>query len=524
MLFCQIFFGQFVFCQSVWFDVRKFGALGNGQANEAQNIQKAIDACAQAGGGKVYFPAGKYLTSTFFLKGNTSLFLENGAEILASRNPQDYTQSKGIYSTETDVPCLVMADKVENISIEGMGKFDGQAEHEWSDLKEVDNFIKWETENARSAGIEMKRVYAKDPKVCLFYITHCKNVKLKDIKITASPNWAVHLAHCEDVVVDGIGLYSSLEKGVNSDGLDIDGCRNVRIANCHIETGDDAICLKSTNKNGLYHACENITVTNCTLVSTSTALKIGTESHGDFRNIVFSNSVISNTNRGIGIFVRDGATVDGVIFSNLVIECKRKHFNWWGDGDPIRFVLLKRKPESRLGNIRNVLVSHVVARGQGSSLVSGFEGDAQTPARNLENIRFEQVQLDLEKEDLNDKRAMYVLQINNAADVHLTHCKLFFSKNQTEPKWQSGLAAKNIGLLSIQNCEVDGCEKNPSMWFDDVKVAELQSVQLREETDCYLKLEGKNTARIHIEMAIEEDNKPCIQFGNGVKKSALKWD
>jgi polygalacturonase len=452
--------------------------------------------------------------------------LEAGSEILASRNPADYTISKGIYSTETDVPCLIMADKLENIGFEGPGKINGQAEHEWADLRELDNFIKEETETARLAGMEMKRAYALDPKVCLFYITNCRNVRMKEITITASPNWAVHLANCSDVVVHGISLYSNLEKGVNSDGLDIDGCKNVRISDCHIETGDDAICLKSTNKNGVYHSCENVTVTNCTLISTSTALKIGTESHGDFRNIIFSNSVISNTNRGIGIFVRDGANVDGVIFSNLVIDCRRKHFNWWGDGDPIRFVLLKRKPDSRLGSIKNVLVSNVIARGQGSSLIAGFEGDGAIPFRNLENIQLENVHITQEAEELPDKRASSILKLKQITGVSIRNSSFAFSKTKTESRWSHSIEAQNIINLDMENCQVEGQtpKKSPGLKFAFVSGAYLQNVTLQNPEECYLRLEGESSKNIRIHLETEEDQKPCISYGDGVNKKAVVVD
>ena len=524
LLFAQITFCPTGFSQNKEFNIKNYGASQNGIQNCAASIQKAIDACASAGGGTVYFPAGKFLTSTFNLKSNVFLYLDAGSELLASRNPADYTQSKGIYSTETDVPCLIMADKLENIGFEGPGKINGQAEHEWSDLKEMDNFIKTEIEIARKSGTEMKRAYAKDPKVCLFYITNCRNVRMKDITISASPNWAVHLANCTDVMVQGISLYSSLDKGVNSDGLDIDACKNVRIADCHIETGDDAICLKSTSKNGVYNSCENVTVTNCTLISTSTALKIGTESHGDFKNIIFSNSVISNTNRGIGIFVRDGATVDGVIFSNLVIESKRKHFNWWGDGDPIRFVLLKRKPESRLGAIRNVLISNVVAKGQGSSLIAGFEGEESLPSKQIENIRLNEVHIIMEAEDLADKRAENILNLKNIKGVSIRNSSFRFETKKQEPAWASALKVSSVTDLVLDQCLVDGilAKKSSAIHFNDVEHAKLENVNLINSENCYLKVEGAKSKKIQIEWEGEEDEKPCIQIGKEVGKKAVK--
>jgi hypothetical protein len=234
-------------------------------------------------------------------------------------------------------------------------------------------------------------------------------------------------------------------KGVNSDGIDIDGCKDVMISDCHISTGDDAICLKSTNRDGKYTNCENITVTNCTLTSTSAALKIGTETFGDFRNIVFSNCVISNTNRGIGIFVRDGGTVSDVIFSNITMRTDRKHFNWWGDGDAIHFVLLKRTPQSKLGTIRNILVENVVAHGQGTSLVSGH------PEKELENITLSNVQLFMHPESLPDKRATHALAVSRVKSLQLRDVSVRWDTLSPEPAWGSALRITDVAELTIDH-------------------------------------------------------------------------
>lgn len=517
--------GSIYTSQAADFPISRFGAIANSPTNASTAIQKAIDAAFEAGGGRVVFEPGSYTTSTFYLKSNVTLFFENGALLKASQNVADYKATKGIFSTETDVPSLIMADRVQNICIEGMGIIDGQAQHEWAPLREVDRFIEKETEIARNAGVEMKRAYALDPKVCLFYITNAQNVNLRQLTIKNSPNWAVHFANCQDVLIQGIRLFSSLDKGVNSDGLDMDGCRNVRISDCHIETGDDAICLKSTNKNGVFYACENITVTNCTLISTSTALKIGTESHGDFRNIVFSNSAIMNTNRGIGIFVRDGAHVDGVIFSNLTISCRRKHFNWWGDGDPIRFVLLKRRPDSRLGSIRNVLVSNVIAKGQGSSLVAGFEGDEQTPPRDLENICFDQVQIEMEAEELPDKRSMEVLTIRNTSGLRLLGGNLSFAGTQSEKSWSHVMSIKKSKDIEVSQLQLKTKEeiKAAPLAIFDASRANFTGLAISGNAGPALLISGSSCSDVNISKGFGALGSSAVSFSSGAKKTSLKF-
>jgi polygalacturonase len=362
------------------FNIKHYGAEGQKQQDAGQAIQQAIDACAAAGGGLVYFPPGAYTSATVALKSNVTLHLEAGVVWYASRDSSAYNLTKSSGFGEIGVPVLLYGKNLQNISITGKGTIDGQAEHTWEDLKGPDNFIALETENARRSGVKMKRAYAVAPRVSLVYLVDCRNIHIENITLQWSPHWTLHVAHSQQVFIRGIRLFTDLKKGVNADGIDIDGCKDVMITDCHIATGDDAICLKSTNRDGRFTNCENITVSNCTLTSTSAALKIGTETFGDFRNIVFSNCTISNTNRGIGIFVRDGGTVEGVLFSNLVMDCSRKDFFWWGDGDALRIVLLKRTPQSKLGTIRNIVVSNVVANVQGSSLIAGHT------EKEIENI------------------------------------------------------------------------------------------------------------------------------------------
>jgi polygalacturonase len=418
------------------------GAVADPAVHSTAAIQRAIDAAHAAGGGTVVVPNGRFLTGTLELKSGVRLDLDAGAVLLASRDPQAY----GVTGLD-NAPVLIHAHQARGIAITGRGVIDGQAVQQWGPLGEVDSFIAAETEIARKAGIEMKRAYTVKPNPCLVFFTGCEDVLLEDAAFLNSGFWSVHLGDCHRVSVRGVRIESSLETGVNADGLDIDSCRDVRVSDCTISTGDDAICLKTTIKAG-GKPCEDIVVTGCTLVSTSCALKLGTESHGDFRRIVFSDCVIRNSNRGIGIFVRDGANVSDVLFSNLVIECNRKHFNWWGDGDPIRFVVLKRQPDSRLGSIRNVVVSNVIARGQGTSLIAGHPGDGR-----VENITLRGVQLVMEPEGTADKRATHGLILRDLDGVTLDDLRVSWDTAKGgEKQWASAVSAERTKRLRQSNC------------------------------------------------------------------------
>jgi polygalacturonase len=500
------------------FNVRDFGASGR-KADLAQPaIQKAIDAAAAAGGGTVYFPPGAYTTATLRLVSNLTLHLEAGAVVYASQDPELYKQHQGIGGGEGQAPVLFYAHKLQNLAFTGLGTVDGQARHVWEDLKEVDGFIKAETEGARAAGVEMKRAYALDPKVNLFFIVDCENVRVENLTITASPNWGLHVQWCKDVVIRGIRLFSSLTHGVNSDGIDIDGSRNVLISDCVIETGDDAICLKSTNKGGRFEPVENVTVTNCVLTSTSAGLKIGTESHGDFRHIVFSNCVVRNANRGVNIVVRDGATVENVLFSNLTLDTRRKHFNWWGDGDAIRFVVLQRTPASRVGTIRNVTVQNVIAHAQGTSLIEGFEGQP------LQNITLSNVQVFMHPEEAPDKRATHAFDFRKVDGLTLREVTVHWDEQQPEPGWRSALHASQVRDLTVDQLRArQGLvgSGQPVLQLHEVRQALITRSRPQEGAGPLLKVTGAGSQGISlrhndpagakVEVAKEVDRKAVVQ-------------
>ncbi len=164
-----------------------------------------------------------------------------------------------------------------------------------------------------------------------------------------------------------------------ADGIDPDGCRDVRISDSVIETGDDALVFYSTNLFGPARPCEDITVTNCRLTSSSSAIKFCDGNQDCVRRVAIDNCVITNSNRGIAFMVFDGGYVSDVVISNLTIECTRRDWFWWGDGDPIHFNVKRRSEidsrpraeEPPAGSIRNVLIRGVIARGTGESSIEG---------------------------------------------------------------------------------------------------------------------------------------------------------
>lgn len=356
------------------YSVLDFGAVGDGITLDTAALQAAIDACTLAGGGQVRLPAGRsYLAGSFELKSHVDFHLESGSVLKSSSREEDFPLFAFTTGAEAGKRLWIGGKHAEHISITGGGTIDGNC-HGFS--LEEGPYIH-------------TRTLAWRPAMTCF--EDCRHFTVRDVTLRNAANWTLHFSGCEDVVVEGVRIYNDL-KFPNCDGIDPDHCRNVRISNCHIEAGDDCIVLKNTAPFAKYGPTENITVSNCTLISTSSAIKIGTESVDDFRNLVFTNCVIQKSNRGLSIQLRDGGNVENVIFSHMTVETRRFHDMWWGAAEAIYVTALPRNAETAVGQIRNVVFSHILCRGENGIFLYGSEAD------RIQNILFDGVQMRLTSE------------------------------------------------------------------------------------------------------------------------------
>ncbi|MBQ8520731.1 MAG: right-handed parallel beta-helix repeat-containing protein [Bacteroides sp.] len=437
------------------YNVRDYGAVSDTTVLSTTAMQQAIDACHRAGGGTVWVPAGNYLCTELILKDNITLHLDNGATIYASRKVADYTHSKGYAVGATDIDrayALIRANQARNIGITGKGTLHCRAERVSYQRTPYpvakDSVTGREVANAHKYGADYRTKYKKVPPYTgAISMDNCTNVTLRDIQVIEANGWSVHLRGCERVVADGLYIESSGKNGVNSDGLDIDGCSRVMIQNCVIDTGDDALCLKTTrNAEGKAFPCRWITVSNCVLTSSSAALKLGTESHADFSDITVSNCVIRSANRGLNMIIRDGGKVRNVMFSNLVIDCVRKATFWWGNGDPLYFTIQKRKGAESAGSIENVTLNHIIAHGQSGVRMEGF-------SEHLKNIRMEDFQLFMHPEDAIDKRARNAFLFDGVDGLKLEDCSVIWDKTNVPDEWESAFLFHDVNGLEAEKLD-----------------------------------------------------------------------
>ncbi len=300
--------------------VLDFGAKGNGVADDAKAIQAAINACSNAGGGEVIFSANhEYLTGPVELKSNVHVVLETNAVWKA--NPDERIYHKSAFGkNEGEGMMWIWAKDIENLSFSGHGTIHG-------------NGIRFMGKELADS-YELKPVTTFDPRPHVLTLIGVKNLSIRDITIKEGAYWTVHLIGCDGAVIDGINLLNNL-KIRNGDGIDLDHSKNVRIANCHITSGDDAICFKNRREYEEYGSCHDIVVTNCVMESRSCTVKLGSENMDSIYNVTIDNCVITGSNRGLGIQNRDEGTITNVVFSNIILDCRLWSDVWWGKAEPI---------------------------------------------------------------------------------------------------------------------------------------------------------------------------------------------
>ena len=255
------------------FNVRDHGAKGDGRANDRAALQSALDACAKAGGGTVRVPPGDYLSGALRMASGVTLHLEAGATLWASTNKSDYA---GVSERH-----FLAAEGAQHLALAGRGVIHGQGTADYG--------ARW--------GVPKKPEF----RAGILLFTDCRDVTVRDVTILYSDAWTLHFKRCENVTVEDVTIRNNYRR-LNSDGIDPNSCRRVRIARCRISAGVDCIVLKSTEA----YPCEDVTVTDCFLESAASELKLGTESHGDFRDNRFANCVISNSPTGIGFCLKIG--------------------------------------------------------------------------------------------------------------------------------------------------------------------------------------------------------------------------
>jgi hypothetical protein len=506
MLLKKIFFVLTLVIASVFLyahdiDVRKYGAKGDSTTLNSVAIQKAIDDCNKSGGGRVIFPQGKYLSGTIVLKDNVTLFLQKGAIILGSTRVEDYQNLDPFADgLGTGVGwALVVAVDAKNIGVEGEGAIDGQGSKLKAEQILTDN---------RPEGQRWGR------RPFLLRVVRCNGVHVKDVTLYYSAAWTSHYFQSTNIRIEKIKI---LSRGVaHNDGIDIDGCQDVEIKDCDINSGDDALCFKTTSSK---MACRDIVVSGMKLKSSQGAIKMGTESMADFENIKISHCYIYETNNGgIKLLTVDGAHLRNVEVSDIeMVDVKTPILVRLGSR---LSVFRKGKDEQQeTGTLENVLIKNVKAVSADSTQLKPASGILITgvPGHDITNLRLQNIDIYLPGGGSIEQART---EVPEAVDKY-PEVKTF---GPTIPAY--GLWARHVNGLKLDNISfhLKATDMRPAIICEEGKNIEIVDCHIPLTTGGESFIRLKNIDSILIKNNKAEGSAAAFVHVDGSKTASIKLD
>jgi hypothetical protein len=467
--------------------VRDFGAKGNGKSKDTDAIQAAIDAAGRSGGGAVYVPPGEYVSGTLRLRDRIAFRLAAGATLIASADDADFDPYEELdYESFADREttdfsfALLQGRALQDIGIFGPGRIDGNR-----------------TKRGGPKPIALKQ---------------CRNIQIHDLAIDNAANYNISLLGCDKVDIVGVTIRNGY-----SDGIDPDCCKNVRIANCRIESRDDAIVAKASLALGVRRSTENVLVTDCALVDVRNALKLGTESGGDFRNIVFRNCTISGRSvgwkpygwkpqpsAGISLITVDGGILERVRVSGITMTGVRA---------PL-FVRLGRRGLGQTvraaGELKDISIGHIVATG--ATWPSSITG---IPGHPISNISLNDIRITgkgggkaaLLSRDVPEREKQYpdatMFRDLPAYGLYCRHVNAL-SADQVDLTVERPDARPAVLLDDVRQADLRAIAATlpadgvPVFWLRSVRDGTLRGLRRRAGTKTLVRLSGSGTARVRL--------------------------
>ena len=505
-------------------NVKDFGAIGDGKTLNSETLQKAIDECNKSGGGKVIFPEGIYLSGTIALKNNVTLHFQKGARLLGSTNIEDYknldpfTEGLGI-----DVGwALLVAIDLKNIGIEGEGAIDGQG----SKLK-AEHILK----DTRPEGQRWGR------RPFLVRIVRCDGVTVKDITLNYAAAWTSHYFQSKNIAIENVKIVSV---GVaHNDGIGIDGCQDVRIKNCDVVSGDDALVFKTTSSK---MGCKNIVVSGMRLKSNQAGIKMGTESMAPFEDIKISDCHIYDTkNGGIKLFTVDGAHLRNIEISNITMDEVRTPM-LFRLGSRLNVFRKTQDTKQPTGTFENVVIRNVKAKAADSAQLKPPSGILITgvPGHYITNLTLENIEIDL----LGSGNAEIARHKVPEAIDQYPEVKTFGPIIPAYGVWArhvKGLKLKNITFRIKQNdlrpvfiCE-DGKDIELTGWnvpetnggeaimrLENVEGAAITKINVKGSAQAFVRVEGKDSKKVKLSKNKTPGIKKTIETSAEVKLDVAK--
>lgn len=528
-------------------DIFSYGAKGDGRTVDTEAIQAAIDSCYEEGGGMVYFQKGCFISGTIYLKSNVTLYLEAGATLKASNNLADFPIIPSKYSSKYPYKpdgarvtfdtiklyknnqdkgfvthkALIYAEDQQNIFIIGRGTIDGNWYH-WKD-EPWENISFWER-----------------PQIIQF--RGCKNIHIQGITLRNVGTWVQLYRSCSNIIIEGITVDSranpDIEKprfadypGTNMDGLSLTDCKNVRISNCFINSGDDGIVLKSFSPD---EYCQDIVISNCVVSSNASGIKIGTETSGGFRDIIVQNCVVYDTRcDALSIMTVDGARIERINFSNVSIR------NIKGTAIFIRLGTRNRinKYNAKINtpHLKDIMIENILGTGIESEYGCSITGTSNYKVENicLRNINLHFVG-DGKLEDAfitvpeNEKEypygkmfgrlPTYGFFIRHAKNIALENIQVDFGREDFRP----ALFFDDVDQLDIKGFKAPGTLNTPEL----IRLVNTQDVLISDSRptsviSVFLTVYGDRSNKIILQNNVLRDAKQKYFFKKGSTKNIL---
>ena len=487
------------------FNVKEHGATGNGEALDSGAINQAIAVCNEHGGGVVYVPPGIYRCGTVILKSNVTLYLEAGATILGSKTLSDYSLQAGPSARgDANQKHLIFARDAENIGLAGPGRIDGQGSAFWVPSGRV---VPPPEESWRDVATYDWKPLDRPSPLLEFY--NCHNLRIEDVRIENAAGWTLRPIQCERVLIRGIQIKNPVI-GPNTDGIDPTCCQNVFISDCLIDTGDDAICLKSGSPyGGEPRVSKNITITNCVLTCCCNGLKFGTATRGGFENVTFTNSVIFNEAvdlkarviSGIALEMVDGGWLEGVVVSNIRMQRVRTPiFMRRGNRRP--------RPDGTPGTLRGVMIENIHATE--SILTSSVTG---LPGFEVEDVTLSNIRVDSEEAGKAEWAARTVPEVERSypearmfgrLPAHGLYCRHVKGLRLRSLEFRAAAAEARPALVcdDVRDLEVTGLRSSaitgtqPMIRLLQTRQALVSACVVPSGTNVFLDVQGANTEQV----------------------------
>lgn len=518
IVFCLVFISTLAVAKSKnegWINILNEG--GNNKGNLCTKaIQKAIEKAASNGGGTIFFPAGNYLTGPIQFKSNISIYLDAGAVLKFSNNFNDYLpyvemRYEGIMM-KTFSPLFYGKD-VENISIQGRGIIDGQGEAWWNEVYRIETAkgpipaTKYQTMWVeQNQGIKYEAYYKRTIdkhffRPAFFQTINCKNILIEGVTFKNSPFWTINPVFCDNVTITGITINNP--HSPNTDGINPSSCKNVHISDCHISVGDDCITIKSgRDEDGRKYGIptENVTITNCTMLSGHGGVVIGSEMSGGIKKVTISNCVFDGTDRGIRIKSARGrgGVVEDIRVDNIVMKnIKEEAFmmNLFYDKNTVEEPVSERTPIFRNIHISNVTGTNVKKAGT-------ILGITEMP---VQNISFSNVNI----------QSTEGFTLNTTDNVEFHDAKITTTLG-------ASFKIENSNNLILDNVStMKPIENTPLIKLTDVANMAIMNNFPMFTTDVFLDAEGTKTKSIFLKNNVFTNVKKVVNKGTALNPTAV---